>query len=348
MTHIDFDIPTKLKPSLHELFKYLRVSYRKAECLHPEAPEECVGGIVNAHSIQLNGGLTRIAENGHVLSPVVSVEHYVSMNHIGIKRASTFKGFCSRHDNELFAPIEDRKLTVNRRSAFLLAYRGISKELHLKRRIATLDYESRIRARKYKHADTEIANSLSRYQIVNGLALSQVLKVHSKMGTAITGNSYRSTFFYAIEFDKVPDILCNGSTFIEVDFHGNRIQKLTQVKSMDLLSFSLLPYGNERGIAIFSWFGKSSVNNKFLKSLNSLSRRDLPNAIVRLVFQHFENTFIAPHWWNELPTNTQKSLLGRFESSFNPFKMMNIDLRSDGNYYVDWKVVGKPRTNLKL
>ena len=348
VTQLEFDIPSKHKPALHQVFTHLRENFKKPACLHPEAPEGCSGGIVSAHSIQLNGGLTKIAENGHVFTPVVSVEPYVSAQLRGINRASTFKGFCKLHDNRLFAPIEDRKLKLNRRSAFLLAYRGISREVHLKRRIETLNYEPRLRNSEYHHSELTLSDSMSRYKHTNSLALTPVSKIHDKMGTAITRKNFRNSFYFAIEFDRVPDILCNGSTFIEVDFHGNRMQRLTQSKPLDLLSVSLLPYGNERGIAIISWYGKSSVNHRFIKSLYSLSPLQIPNAIVRLVFQHFENIYFAPRWWNALSSVVQRSLLERFETSFNPFKMLDIDLRPDGYNYVDWKAVGKPRTNLKL
>lgn len=348
MTRLEMEINSNDKPSLYQVFEQIGKNFRKPECLHPEAPNGCEGGIVSAHSIQLNGGLTTIAEDGHVLTPVVYVEPYVSVQSKGIKRASTFKGFCKLHDNRLFAPIEDTRLTVNRRSAFLLAFRGISREVYLKRRIETLEYEPKLHNNKSPHSELTIGEALSRYKHTNRLAQRPFLELHTKMGAAITRKNFRNTFYFAIVFDRAPDILCSGSTFIEVDFHGNRLQRRTQSKPLDILSVSVLPYDNDRGIVLFSWYGKSSVNLRFIKSVYSISRLQIPDAIVRLVFQHFENIYFAPRWWHALSSVMQRSLLERFESSFNPFKMLDIDLGPDDHSYVDWKFVGKPKTNLKL
>ena len=43
-------------------------AWRHRTCLHPEAPAGCHGKIVDAHTIQRGGGLSRIARSGHVYS----------------------------------------------------------------------------------------------------------------------------------------------------------------------------------------------------------------------------------------------------------------------------------------
>jgi SEC-C motif len=42
--------------------------FAKGYCLHPEASPETCSKIINAHTIQRNGGLSAIAELNHVLS----------------------------------------------------------------------------------------------------------------------------------------------------------------------------------------------------------------------------------------------------------------------------------------
>ena len=317
--------------------------FSKRECLHPEAPKGCMGGIINAHTIQKSGGLTEIAENGHVLTPTVdNASDLTEMKRIGIRQASTFTGFCKLHDNKLFAPIEDRPLELSRRNAFLLAYRSLSRELYAKRRIVETDLLSEVPShlitRDDKHSQRLLQGS-------NLLGLHDGA-IHARMGNAILKNNFRRTYFYAIETDFIPDVLCSGVTGIEYDFNGQRLQDIAQLKPLDLITLTLLPYKGH-GIAVFAWYEKSTVNKRFIESLHSLSKSEIPCAIVRFVFQHFENIFVAPRWWNKLSTNVQKRLLKRFDSSFQPASFLFIDLRPDGVKYVQWKVTNI-KTNLTM
>ena len=322
---------------LHEEIGSLRKTFSKKECLHPEAPHNCKGGIVKAHTIQRSGGLSKIAEDRHVLAPDAYSDPTV-MKTIGINRASTFTGFCMFHDDQLFAPIEKHTLQLNRRHAFLLAYRGITKELYLKKRVV-------------EHVATDDAPYPSiwlDHQAGAKVALLDLQPIQQDMGNAIVTGSFRDTNYYAIEFDSVPDILCSGAVNIEYDFHAIRLQYLTSSEPIEYTTFSLLPYGDGGGVAIFAWFGKSNVNKKFIRSISSLPVSDIPDAIVRFAFQHFENMFLAPNWWERLSDNVREALLKRYDSTFSIDGYTLIDLRPDGYNYVNWKVVGKPKTNVKL
>lgn len=322
---------------LHEGFGDLRKTFSKKECLHPQAPLNCRGRIIRAHTVQKSGGLTKIAENGHVLTPDSSSDP-TEMKKIGINKASTFSGFCKLHDDQLFAPIEKRPFQLNRRHAFLLTFRGVSKELYLKRR--TTEHEIT--------DDLPFPEFWLNYRARANVAIQDLQPLYHLMGNALKRGNFRDTNYYAIELDSVPDILCNGTPNIEFDFHANRLQYLTRSERLEYITFSLLPYRNRHGVAVFSWFGKSSVNKKFIRSLFSLSKRDVPDAIARFAFQHIENMFLAPSWWNQLPAATKDLLIRRYDSTFLSNGFQFIDLRPDSIKLVDWNVVGKPKTNLKL
>ena len=322
---------------LHEGFRSARKTFRKKECLHPEAPNNCRGRIVSAHTIQKSGGLTKIAENGHVLTPDSSSEP-TEMKRIGINKASTFTGFCKFHDDTLFAPIEKYPLLLNRRHAFLLAFRVVSHELFLKRRTVELPVSD----------GAPFPEFLLSYQAGARIAMRNLQPLHSEMGRALVRRRFRDTKFFAIEFDAVPQILCSGAPNVEFDFHGNRLQYLTRQEPLEYITFSLLPFSANRTVAVFAWYGKSNVNEKFIRSLSSLPKRDLPDAFVRFAFQSLENMFLAPTWWNELPDAIKDRLVTRYDSSFWRDEFAFFDLRPDGVKLAEWKVVDKPKTNVKL
>ncbi len=326
-----------------EIRRAIRDGHKIKECLHPEAPDNCEGGIIKAHTVQKSGSLRKIAEKSHVLTPTIDINFNFSMEKIGINKASTFTGFCKFHDNKLFAPIEDRPLELNRRHAFLLAYRCLSKELYNKRRNIEIDISNNLNNSKVASLIGEADRS---FKADTSRALETDMSVFDKMQNAIKKHNYRETKYFAFEIDTVPEIMCSGVTNANYDFNKTKLQDVAGSDPLELISLSLLPYSNH-GVAVFAWYGKSKVNRKLIDSLISLSNKHILDAIVRFIFHYFENFFVAPSWWNQLPDNKKHSLSKRFESSFDPKTFPYVDMTPDGIEYVDWKVTGI-KTNLKL
>lgn len=95
----------------------------------------CSNTIISAHSIQRGKILVNISDLGKVyylglepkedmsgLTPVFRPE--------GIKKFSTFNGFCGEHDKSIFQPIEDRNFVGSDEQKNIYAYRAMAKELH--------------------------------------------------------------------------------------------------------------------------------------------------------------------------------------------------------------------------
>jgi hypothetical protein len=74
-----------------------RRSFGKKYCLHPNASiQNCSPTIAKAHTIQRNGGLSKIARLGHVytLKQVITKGRTeLNSSLVGIREASTFTGF---------------------------------------------------------------------------------------------------------------------------------------------------------------------------------------------------------------------------------------------------------------
>lgn len=120
--------------------KQLIKNYSKKYCLHPGASEnECNGYIVKAHTIQRSGGLSKIAENGHVLAfrpnmkTLIETGGKILPKPLGIRKASTFTGFCEYHDSSTFERIEKHPFKTEKEQCFLLSYRALCRELFTKK-----------------------------------------------------------------------------------------------------------------------------------------------------------------------------------------------------------------------
>lgn len=104
-----------------------------AKCWWPA--DSCAAPAIRAHSVQNASALDLLAEDGHVVTPVLRLgagaRPEISLERVGRSRASTFLGLCAKHDEQLFAPIEKRGLDVHDlQHRFLLAYRAAFYETH--------------------------------------------------------------------------------------------------------------------------------------------------------------------------------------------------------------------------
>lgn len=101
---------------------------RTGRCLHFDAGITCTNPI-DAHSIQKNGALSVIAQNGRVYVPSKNFSDtkrnlgQVVFAKRGIDAASTFRGFCGKHDNEIFQPIDDQPLAPSSEHILCLSWR---------------------------------------------------------------------------------------------------------------------------------------------------------------------------------------------------------------------------------
>src|SRR5690348_1650773 len=122
-----------INPKPEELVEFFRT--RKigfGRCLEPTM--QCNQPAIRAHSIQNRQTIALLEQDNHVLAwqPRFSqAGPDVALRRIGRNDASTFAGFCNQHDTELFRPLDTKPLdAADREQLFLLAYRGITCELH--------------------------------------------------------------------------------------------------------------------------------------------------------------------------------------------------------------------------
>jgi hypothetical protein len=79
-------------------------------CLHPNAGAGVCNKVISAHSIQRSSVLERIVDSSnHALSfypSSLDTAGRLKIQPVGWRKASTFTGFCAKHDNLVFQPLE--------------------------------------------------------------------------------------------------------------------------------------------------------------------------------------------------------------------------------------------------
>jgi hypothetical protein len=317
-------------------------------CLHPNS-SECSSTIVKAHTLQRKGCLSGIAEKGHVLGLCASTktltenEGRLGMRRVGLKKASTFTGFCSFHDSETFAPIERGPFVPSKKNCGLLAYRVLCRELYTK--AASLDSMDLLRTidrGRHPLVQRQVQEffGILEHGVERGLADLEAQK--AAFDTMLVSGDFSGTSYYVVHLESVPDVMAAFGVYPQCDFDGRPLQDLAQAGiGLDAVWVSLITT-EAGGALVFAWAGEAhGTCTRLVESLAELGGAEIPNAIVRMIFEFSENTFVRPAWWQGLGELERSSLLGRATLSATVTALRDPQcLLPDGRSYVDWTVSG--------
>lgn len=338
-------------PQLSEVINHAKKFRNRKYCLHPKAGSStCSGQIVQAHTVQKRGGnLTRIARGGKVyqfipeLGALLRAEQKVGPSLIGIDQASTIGGFCAGHDKEIFRPIDHNNFEPCTEHAFLLGYRSLSRELYCKSaRLDALQYMKTLDRGKSPIEQEACQAMLSQTGYSLQVGLDDLKREKQRYDRLLLRRDYDSVRYYALILQGIPDILCSGVTQIEYDFAGNLLQDLSD-PGLDphCLGCSIVA-SQHGGAVVFTWLEDSSLCSRFIKSLDALTDERIGDAVMRFVFDCFENLYASPEWWDALSEQTAEALMDRMC----PVKEM-ISARSsrhlveDEKRYVSWNILSR-------
>ena len=93
----------------------------------------CTNNSINSHTISEKGALSTISTNnqlGYFYSKREGLQKELIYDEIHINRATTFKGFCSIHDSQLFESIDNNMNIKTGEEILLQAYRSVCRALH--------------------------------------------------------------------------------------------------------------------------------------------------------------------------------------------------------------------------
>lgn len=337
-------------PKLWEASKDIRKAFTTRYCLAPQPLKlSCSREIVKAHTVPKSGSLNQIARNGHVYSFIFSLENIDKYNGIvppelvGINKASTFTGFCSVHDNSIFAPIEDEAFSGSQEQCFLLGYRALTREVFTKKASASLE-NMRREVDRGKSADEQLRvqmlNRVFNAGVQAGLGDSQHYK--EIYDNVLISNAFEEVRAYVVELKCPPPVMCSAGLFPEEDFDGNELQDVADLSITPALINITSFYGGHYGAIVFTWLRESdAVCLPFVRSLMSLPFHRITNALVRLFFGFFENLHVKPDWWESLPQASKDVLVKRLADSADlEMPPRRGCLAEDGFHFDEWPIIG--------
>lgn len=343
--HYEREAQAKVNP--HELATAFRKARSQGTCLHPEAANAtCDRKAIQSHTIQKNRGLRAIAEDGHVLSFKLGLEDLIRTQgkfepkRLGIRQASTFPGFCNKHDTDVFAPVEVGTLSLDREAAFLLSYRATCYEV-----FAKLLQQEGIRAMRESdrgrpfHIQAAIQTQTHWFAYGSGLGLKDVQAFKARFDAIILGEDDAQFHYLAYELDEPLPIVVACAFYPEFDFAHHRLQLLGRMDpALEDIAINITSRDG-KGIVTFGWFEYGNgAARRFAESFDALSALDKGNAIVRMAFDYSENVFFRQSWWEGLNDDHRRALLAHVRSGADPHKEKVGDLRSDGRQYASLRI----------
>ncbi len=274
-----------------KLGEFYRIQKSKYErCLFPE--HDCSEKPIRAHSIQKNGGLSKIAENGHVVGINMKIENKSPKSRfqsMGINEASTFSGLCSKHDNELFKPIDDCEIDLDdQEQLFLLAYRSITRELHAVLKAASQLVTANRRQIERKEAASD-GSDFSGHE-----TLQHMLKAYGtyNLRQEFFDPILKSQKFREVKHSKFifqhPKPFLTASTFFSAD-----LKPWGEPFAGVLLN--IVPLNEAKTAVIFSYSTKhSSTARKYLRPIFTSNGQKRLYELSHLIIDRVENFFLRP------------------------------------------------------
>lgn len=307
---------------------------RKGRCLHFDAGTRCAK-IVDAHSIQRNGALSLISDNGKVMAPSLNFSHIkrnhgrMSLSLQGIGKVSTFRGFCATHDNDVFSPIDNGPVVPTREQVALYAYRSVCRELFLKECSVAV----------YSEQSKQLPPDSVEHQLFDGMRRSterslKCLQHHKQIFDACLNTRFFSDMCYVLFCtDQKPTIVFSGVIYPDFDFLGRQLQDLIDdSKPWDLLAFSFVPLEKGWGFLLAWQSNSAGVCVPFLQSLAERIREKghVGELLFRFVIAGCENMAANPTWWNSLSREQRTAIEETATHGADVLKMPRADYLAAG------------------
>ena len=277
----------------HKLIRSVVGRFHEEQCMAPT--RDCEGPIIAAHTLSCEATLRPMSREGHVYTvhnnPYAEINEITSIRRTGIKDATTFNGFCQKHDREIFSPIEKRPFVCAHEQVFLHGFRAVAKESFLKRRQAeTIPTPESIS--KIHNLDEDNQFQMSEdgniYRGYSFEGANDIDHLKRELDKIYIHKEWRRLYSTIIPFKKCPPVACNFVFSPDFDYAGNELQDFQDTSSpLEMIMVTITAGHGEGGFAILSHLDTAnSASSAFVKSL--IVQPDLSSALTWMVIRRTE------------------------------------------------------------
>lgn len=294
--------------STGEVIEYEQNISKREACYAPqELQSECTN-IIKAHTVSKSSGLTDIADStNHVLGLKQNLANYRKnkgkprFEKIGINKASTFRGFCSKHDKQLFSCFEDMPFVGTQKQCIALTYRAVAKEIYAKENaLEVAGFIKNMDRGRHLIFQINIQEQNFFYQLGLEAAINDLYTIKNDVDFELLSKGSRSYNFLVMESSSPIPVVASSAINPTQDFNGKHIQDLSNLEiKPEYLVFNAFS-SNGKGFVVFSWLKKAKIVDRFIQSLLSINNNEMYSYLVNFFFSSAENSFISPDWWADL------------------------------------------------
>lgn len=308
--HLNIQSLPSVKP--HVVTQALSSLNRTKICSVPDSLlHECSNKIIKAHTVSKSSSLKLISHEGHVLKLSVISKNgeppKLQAEKVGINNASTFTGFCSAHDKELFSPIENKPFRPIPLHCFLVTYRGVSKEIAAKKDVLPIfEMMKTLDKGKGLSQQIEIQEAAKMFIGENNLSANDLNYIKSKLDGMLLSENYAELCYTIFTLESPPPIMGSAIVAPTFDFNGKEAQHISSIITDMPDYISINSFASDgKGYVVLSWLSEHSETCKKLIDqflIMKLTADTLGAFIIILI----ENFYMSPLWWQSLDNETQK------------------------------------------
>jgi hypothetical protein len=280
-----------------------RPFYEVKRCLHPLASPANCGRIIDAHTVQRRGPLSQIIDRSGQCLTFFDPKAFETSKPVrrGWKEASTFKGFCERHDGPTFAPVERVKFVGTSEQCFLLAYRAECHELYQKE--ATKNSHEPIRHLLDRGRPAGIQRAIQEMQRHAGegvtYGLAEARRHKSRMDEELLQHDFGGLQHLFVRFGGPLAVVSTGAPCPNNSLPKWRSQNFHNDAPIERVYVNVVTT-EVGGAVVLSYRSEAHDMRVFIEELQRVDSSHLPAILVQLMFAYLENTYFSAEWWDTL------------------------------------------------
>ena len=290
---------------LYDMLTKFTKTMKSKQCVFPSCTNQ--GKIISAHSIQKNGPLAQIANNGNIYqiqSEITNGKDNLQVCKVGIQKASAHYMFCEQHE-QMFSVIENNKFHIIKEHVFLASLRSLMVELYKK------NFAIQFFNKNSKNITTTSFSENFLNEYISGLEFGKndIDSLITIYLNALSKKSYDNFKYLVLEFPSPIGIVSAGAIHITSNFTNTvLLQDLADDNAKEILVFSCISV-DKKVYFIFHYPTSYKKCQKFVDSFIFLPPKERTNYLVQFFFDRCENTFFSYAFWEKLSEYQKNWLL---------------------------------------
>lgn len=283
-------------------------------CLHVDAcGTRCSNKPIQSHSIQKGRLLKAIAENGHVkgFSPPNSPKSGgMTFKDFGVSKASTFPGYCKKHDAMIFKDIETGKVNLDERSICLFSLRVVGREVFTKNAQMRLNNHPEVRNLLNRNYGRDFYDQM---MVGISLAKRELENYKLRIERMINTNTY-ADIIYVAKALKEPLPFCVAGSFPPEHTLDGSVIAPNDLQEWGIC-FAICGSTGSDHFWIMSALESSKVSHvrPFVESIIN-HPGDPGDLMLNVSLEYIENIFFRPSWVEAQSDFFKVSMLSKMES----------------------------------